>query len=139
MDRLNTVVGKLQEAASTLDGGPNAGAFLEASRTWRNRFHDWTGTTQEGTPQQLIQEFYSFSDRSVRWRHLLRGPHLMSMSCPEARHVRTISGLFSISMFWQPKEFSAQILRYAKARTSFPLTKVLPEFIDLFWLRKGVV
>eukprot|EP00913_Durusdinium_trenchii_P006836 g6427.t1 len=39
MDRLNTVVGKLQEAASTLDGGPNAGAFLEvaSSPAWQGR------------------------------------------------------------------------------------------------------
>ncbi|CAJ1355094.1 unnamed protein product, partial [Effrenium voratum] len=29
MDRLTTVVGKLQEAASTLEGGKSAGAFLE--------------------------------------------------------------------------------------------------------------
>ena len=29
MDRLTTVVGKLQDAANTLEGGPSAGSFLQ--------------------------------------------------------------------------------------------------------------
>ena len=33
MDRLTTVVGKLQDAANTLEGGPSAGSFLQVDGT----------------------------------------------------------------------------------------------------------
>ena len=36
LSRLNTVVGKLEEAAKTLEGGPNAGAFLQALNMYKS-------------------------------------------------------------------------------------------------------